>query len=76
MRARQNDVDVREKRLLGIDDAAKYIGMGRVMTRKIMDEIGATRRIGRRVLFDKKIIDEILDKMESCTGATEGSKNV
>ena len=53
MRARLNDVDVRGKRLLGIDDAAKYIGMGRVMTRNIMDEIGATRHIGRRVLFDK-----------------------
>ena len=76
MRARLNDVDVRGKRLLGIDDAAKYIGMGRVMTRNIMDEIGATRHIGRRVLFDKKIIDEALDKMECCTGATERGKNV
>ena len=34
---------------------------GRTRAREYMDKIGATRRFGKRVLFDKKVIDAALD---------------
>lgn len=52
-----------EKRLLNIKEVSIYIGRGQVSARQYMDEIGATRKFGRRVLFDKTVIDEALDKM-------------
>lgn len=64
MRARNNVEEVANMRMLGIEEAAAYIGMGRNATRAWMDRIGATRKIGRRVLFDKNIVDRALDQLE------------
>ena len=56
-----------ERRLLSIEEAAQYIGQGLNRTRSYMESIGAVRKIGRRVLFDKKVIDEALDQLcDSC----------
>lgn len=55
--------ELREKRLLNIKEVCIYTGRGQVTARKYMDEIGATRKFGRRVLFDKIVIDAALDKM-------------
>ena len=63
MRRRNKTKDIENKRMLGIDEAAEYIGMGKNHTRSWMDEIGATRKFGRRVLFDRRIIDAALDGM-------------
>lgn len=52
-----------EKRLLNIKEVCIYTGRGQVSARKYMDEIGATRKFGRRVLFDKKVIDRALDSI-------------
>ena len=62
MRERKVAEGMEGKRMLGIDEAAKYLGLGKVVTRTWMDEIGATRKFGRRVLFDKQIIDRALDQ--------------
>ncbi|MBQ6094393.1 MAG: polyprenyl synthetase solanesyl diphosphate synthase [Lachnospiraceae bacterium] len=62
MRERKVAEGIEGKRMLGIDEAAKYLGLGKVVTRAWMDEIGATRKFGRRVLFDKQIIDRALDQ--------------
>jgi len=55
--------ELKEKRLLNIKEVCIYTGRGQVTVRKYMDEIGATRKFGRRVLFDKTVIDAALDKM-------------
>ena len=56
--------EISEKRLLDIDEGAKYCGLGRVTFRKYADTIKATRKIGSRVLFDRLVIDKALD---ACT---------
>lgn len=54
---------ISEKRLLNIKEVCAYTGRGQTKARIFMDDIGATRKFGSRVLFDKKIIDEALDRM-------------
>lgn len=48
------------KRLLSIAEASVYLGIGRNSALKYLDDIGAKRKIGRRVLYDKNTIDEYL----------------
>lgn len=55
-----------ERRLINADEAYKYLGMSRKLARPLLEEIGALRRFGRRVLFDRVVIDRWLD---------EGGKN-
>ena len=50
-----------EKRLLNIKEVCTYTGMGQTKARQYMDEIGATRHFGKKVVFDKAIIDGALD---------------
>lgn len=57
------EVSINEKRMLNIKEVCAYIGQGETNSRIYMDEIGATRKFGRRVLFDKTVIDAALDKM-------------
>lgn len=52
-----------DKRLLDIKEVCSYIGQGQTRARQYMDEIGATRKFGGRVLFDKNVIDKALDSM-------------
>lgn len=51
---------IEEKRLLNIKEVCTYIGVGQTQARRYMDEIGAVRRFGRRVLFDKVVIDSAI----------------
>lgn len=53
---------IAEKRLLNIKEVCAYTGIGQTNARAYMDEIGATRKFGRRVLFDKIVIDEALNR--------------
>jgi len=48
------------KRLLSITEATVYLGVGRNSALKYLEEIGAKRKIGRRVLYDRVTIDEYL----------------
>lgn len=52
------------KRLINLEEASAYIGMGRTRTRELMDFIGATKKFGSRVLFDKEIIDKYITENE------------
>lgn len=54
---------IADKRLLNIEEVCTYTGQGQTRARELMDTIGATRRFGKRVLFDKKVIDAALDRM-------------
>lgn len=51
---------IEEKRLLNIQEVSTYIGIGQTQARRYMEEIGAVRRFGRRVLFDKVVIDSAI----------------
>lgn len=53
--------EINEKRLLNIKEVCAYIGMGQTRAREYMDKIGATRKFGGRVLYDKIVIDRYLD---------------
>lgn len=50
-----------EKRMLSIEEAAFYTGMGRTKCRQWLRDIGAIRKVGSRVICDKKVIDKELD---------------
>ena len=52
-----------DPRMIGVDQASFYIGHGRSKTMQIMETIGAKRRIGRRVVYDKVVIDRWLDSL-------------
>lgn len=51
-------------RMMNSEQGQKYVGLGRHSFRKWADQIGATRRFGSRVMFDKNVIDKALDTME------------
>ena len=55
--------NITDTRLLTPDQAQAYTGMGRTMCRKWCDEIGATRKFGSSVRFDKNVIDKALDNL-------------
>ncbi|WP_022776264.1 hypothetical protein [Butyrivibrio sp. AE2015] len=52
------------KRLMSITEATVYLGLGRNSAIKFLEQIGAKRKIGRRVLYDKVTIDEHLSTKE------------
>lgn len=51
-----------EKRMLSLDEAAFYTGLGRTSCRQWLDKIGAVKKIGKRVLCDRVLIDRALGK--------------
>ena len=65
MNARNNTATISEKRMLTIYEAAQYLGLGTRTTREWLEQIGAIRKIGSRVLADKNVIDQELDRKES-----------
>lgn len=62
MKKQNVDGNISEKRMLNIKEVCIYTGIGQAMARQYMEEIGATKHFGRRVLFDKNIIDTALNK--------------
>ena len=63
MNAKKTRSALTEVRNLSIEQAANYVGLGRNAARNLMDEIGATIKIGRRVLFSKPVIDRYFDQL-------------
>lgn len=49
---------------MSILEACEYVGMGRVKFKSWADVIGAVVKRGRRVMFDKKIIDKAIRSEE------------
>lgn len=49
------------KRFMGIKECAAYLGLGISSTRKYMQEIGAVKKVGKRCLYDRKMIDNYFD---------------
>ena len=61
MNKRINNLPIEYKRGLNLEEACEYTGMGRAMFRKWAESIGAVKRFGSRVIFDKAVIDEAFD---------------
>lgn len=53
-----------QPRLVGISDFMIWTGLGRNRARELGDQIGCTRRIGGRVLYDLKVASKFLDQMD------------
>lgn len=51
------------KRMINIEELCEYIGMGKTYTSKWAKEHGLARKIGRRTLYDKVLVDELIDGM-------------
>ncbi len=56
---------MKDKRLMDTHEAAEYISMGTVCARQWLEQIGAVRYFGRRVLFDRAVIDKALNMTAS-----------
>ena len=63
MRAREQGGKLSDKRLLDALEIAEYTGMGRNTARKFAEEAGALRRYGKRVLFDRLVLDRAIDDL-------------
>lgn len=50
------------KRLISINEAMVYLGIGKSSALKYLEDIGAKKKIGRRTLYDKVIIDQHLNQ--------------
>lgn len=51
------------KRLMNLEEFLKYTSMGCVRGKAWAKDIGAIKHIGRRVVFDRVVIDRVLDEM-------------
>lgn len=64
MRQRTMSSNVENVRLMSLTETQLYCGLGRNTTRKWCEEIGAVRRIGSRVLYDRVVIDNAINAGE------------
>ena len=55
-----------ETRMMNIEELAAYIGMGRTKSIEFGERCGAKRKMGKRTLYDKRVVDEALDALEVC----------
>lgn len=62
-RMKERDFSAKQ-RLLTSEDLCAYLGRGKNSARAWADEIGATRKFGKSVRFDRVVIDAALDAME------------
>ena len=63
MRSRTTVASVGEARLMDTEELRAYTNLGRNNAMKLGDEIGARVQIGKRVLWDRKKIDDYFDKL-------------
>lgn len=57
-----------QKRLLSIEEAVTYLGLGKSSAKKYLESIDAKRKIGRRALYDKTVIDKHLNHSPKMSG--------
>lgn len=53
-----------EVRMMNIDQLRAYLGLGRNKAMIFAKECGAEKRVGRRCLYDVRVIDQALDELE------------
>lgn len=52
-----------ENRLMDVPDLCTYLNLGRTKAVEYARAHGAEKRIGRRCLYDRKILDDAIDEM-------------
>ena len=52
-----------ECRMMSVEQLCAYLNLGKSKALEFGNEAGAKRKIGKRVLYDKKIIDQALDNL-------------
>lgn len=57
-----NNTSISEKRMLNSSELCAYLSLGRNRGVEFAKSIGAERKIGRRCLYDKTVIDKYFDK--------------
>lgn len=62
MTERKNISMVSEKRLIDANEVCMYLSLGRNRGVEFARSIGAERKIGRRSLYDKVVIDRYFDR--------------
>ena len=62
MRERKISTVTNEKRLMDANEVCMYLSLGRNRGVEFAKSIGAERKIGRRCLYDRVIIDHYLDQ--------------
>ena len=53
-----------EIRLMGIEQLCAYIGLGKTAAAEWGKRIGANVKLGKRSLYDKRIVDKAIDEMK------------
>ena len=53
------------KRLLNVAELQEYVGLGKSKSIEWGKAIGAEKRIGRRLLFDRVIVDKAIDELQT-----------
>ncbi len=53
------------KRLISVAELQEYIGMGKTKAVAWGKAIGADTRLGRRLLFDRVIVDKAIDELHT-----------
>ena len=48
-------------RMFNCDQLRAYTGLGRNKAHELAEKIGAVKKVGSRVLYDRKVIDEYFD---------------
>ena len=66
MRTRSVGAVISENRLMDTEELRAYTNLGRNNAMKLGEEIGAKVKIGKRVLWDRKKIDQYINEL---TGA-------
>lgn len=67
MRPRISYSPLSERRLLSLSEATEYTSMGKSKFAQWAMEIGAVRRFGRMVRYDRRVIDAAIDSAGSKT---------
>lgn len=65
MKERKFSTITNEKRLMDANEVCMYLSLGRNRGIEFAKSIGAERKIGRRCLYDKAVIDRYFDKQAS-----------
>ena len=68
MRKRNISENISAKRLLGIGELTDYLGVGHCTAADFGKQCGAVVRIGRRVLYDRAVIDQAIEEERSNQG--------
>lgn len=53
-----------EVRMMDVRGLCAYTSMGRTRAVEFAKAVGAEKRIGRRCIYDKKVLDKALDELE------------